>query len=269
MATELREWHGRAVEEWRQQWGAPALHVFGSVTSTNDVARELAEAGAPEGTTVLADEQTRGRGRRGRTWRSDPGRSLILSMVARPPTLAGEAVLSLRLGLATARAIEDVTPLAVGLKWPNDLLVDGRKVGGMLCEGAVEGDRPAFVVAGTGINVLQPDDVWTGPVAGRASSLAARAGEPVELPGLAGRVIARWLVVLDAPDGTLSPDEIAAFRSRHVLQGRAVAVDGEPGGTVQGVEADGTLRLVDAGGRPRRVVSGTVRLMETRAGEGS
>ena len=263
----LDRWHGRPTEAWREAWGVPALRVYRSVGSTNDVAWTWAEAGAEEGATVVADEQTRGRGRRGRVWRSDPGRSLILSMVIRPDSLGAEPVLSLRLGLAAARAIEEVAGLAVRVKWPNDLVVDGRKAGGMLCEGMVRSDRPAFVVAGTGINVLQPDDAWTGELAGQATSLAARAGEPVSIPTLAGRVVARWRAVLDAPADTLTTAELDAFRDRDALAGATVTVDGESAGVVQGIAPDGALLLADARGRARRVRSGTVRAVDTETGE--
>ena len=267
MADPRDTWHGRPVEEWRRAWGAPALRIYASVESTNDVARVMAEGGAEQGSTVIADEQTRGRGRRGRVWRSDPGQSLILSMVARPRSLEAESVLSIRLGLAVARAIEDTVPVAVGLKWPNDLLIDGRKVGGMLCEGAVEGERPAYVVAGTGVNVLQPDDAWTGDLAGRATSLAARHDATVSIPELAGRVVEEWLRVLDRHEGRLDAEELDAFRRRDTLRGQPVIVDGEQSGVARGVEPDGALRLVDGRGRATRVVSGTVRLRAPGAGE--
>lgn len=261
MAEELREWRDRPVDAWRDRWGVPELHVFGAVGSTNDVARERARKGAPEGTVVLADAQTRGRGRRGRSWHAAPGRSLILSMVLRPRAVDAESVLSLRLGLAAARAIEMVAPLAVGVKWPNDLVVDGRKVGGMLCEGVVEGGRVAFVVAGTGINVRQADDEWPEPLAGRASSLSARAGRPIDRAVLAGRVIGEWLQAIARPADRLAPDELAELGRRDVLRGRAVTVDGRPAGVVRGVEPDGALRL-DEDGTPRTVVAGTIRAVE-------
>lgn len=263
----LEVWHGRPVAAWREAWGVPALRIYGAVGSTNDVAWTWAERGAEEGTTVLTDEQTEGRGRRGRVWRSAPGQSLLLSMVVRPATLGDEALLSIRLGLATARAIEAVAPLAVGVKWPNDLQVDGRKVGGMLCEGATMGGEPAFVIAGTGVNVLQPDDTWTGELAGIASSLAARAGAPVAVPELAGRVVARWREVLDAPGDRLAPGELEALRNRDVLAGRPVTVDGEPVGVAQGVAPDGALLVADPDGKARRVRTGTVRAAESDAGD--
>lgn len=258
MADELRQWRDRPVEEWRSRWGVPELHVFGAVGSTNDVARALAEGGAPGGTVVLADAQTEGRGRRGRSWHAGPGQSLILSMVVRPRSMGAESVLSLRLGLAAARAIETVAPLAVGMKWPNDLIIDGRKVGGMLCEGVVEGDRVAFVVAGTGINVHQDDDDWPGTLAGRASSLSARARRAIDTTELAGTVIKLWRTAIAEAGDRLAPDEVAELGRRDVLRGRLVTVDGRVAGEVRGVDPDGALRLNDDG-TPRRVVAGTIR----------
>jgi BirA family biotin operon repressor/biotin-[acetyl-CoA-carboxylase] ligase len=261
---EVSAWHGVPVEEWRRRWGVPRLHVFETVGSTNDVARDLASAGAPEGTTVLADQQTRGRGRRGRVWHSGAGQSLILSMIARPGAPGAEAILSLRLGLAVARAIEAVTPLAVGIKWPNDLMLHDRKVGGMLCEGAVEGDHVAFVVAGAGVNVLQ-DDGWSAPLIGRATSLASWVDPAPGIPELAGRVIAEWLDTLPRGGDRLGPRELEEYDRRDVLKGRCVRVDGEITGTALGIDPGGVLRLDDHGTR-RRVLAGTVRVAEAQEG---
>lgn len=258
MARRLRDWHGEAVETWRARWGVPELRVYRTVGSTNDVARTRARAGAPAGTTVLAGAQTRGRGRRGRRWVAGPGQSLLLSMVTRPATAAG-AVLSLRLGLAAARAVEERTGLAVGIKWPNDLLVDGRKIAGVLCEAMTEGDRLAFVVAGIGINLQPPADGWPGELVGRASSLAEE-GAPVRLPELAGRVVATWLDALER-DGPLGDDELDGLRRRDVLRGHLVTMDGVRG-TAAGIAPDGGLRL-DTGDGIRTVVAGTVVLART------
>ncbi|MEJ2502094.1 MAG: biotin--[acetyl-CoA-carboxylase] ligase, partial [Gemmatimonadota bacterium] len=151
MSEEVGDWHGRPLSYWQELWGVPELRAFRRVGSTSDVARAMAEGGAGTGTLVLAAEQTRGRGRRGRRWDAPAGSSLLLSMVLRPAAGGGEAVLSLRLGMAAARAIESVSGLRVGLKWPNDLLVAGRKVGGILCEGSVEGASLRYTIAGLGL----------------------------------------------------------------------------------------------------------------------
>ena len=115
--------------------------------------------------------------------------------------------------------------------------------------------------------MLQPDDAWTGDLAGHATSLAARTGEPVAVPTLAGRVVGRWRAVLAAPSDSLTHAELDAYRDRDALAGATVTVDGESGGVVQGVAADGALVLADARGRARRVRSGTVRAVDTDSGE--
>jgi BirA family biotin operon repressor/biotin-[acetyl-CoA-carboxylase] ligase len=111
----------------------PELLRFRAVHSTMDVLHDLAAEGAEAGTVVVADEQTGGRGSRGRGWRSPPG-GLWLSALYRPGLAAGTELLSLRVGLAVAQAVEALaTGLRVSIKWPNDLLLDGRKLGGILC----------------------------------------------------------------------------------------------------------------------------------------
>jgi BirA family biotin operon repressor/biotin-[acetyl-CoA-carboxylase] ligase len=259
MATGIAMWRGVPVETWKRRWGVPGLRVFDQVGSTNDVALELAGNGAPQGTTVLADEQTRGRGRRGRTWTAPAGSSLLMSMVFRPGRPSGP--LTLRLGLAVARAAEAVAPVTIGLKWPNDLLLEGRKVGGILCETASEGDEPAFVVAGIGINIRQRTEDWSPELRGRATSLEDATGS-VDVGELAGRVARGWLAVGQAPSPRLSDEEIEAYAERDVLRGRVVEVEGERAGRADGIEPTGALRVQTADGL-RRIVSGTVRLART------
>ncbi len=115
--------------------------------------------------------------------------------------------------------------------------------------------------------MLQPDEAWQGPLAGRATSLAARAGRRVERPRLAGRVVREWLDTLESAAGELSADEINAFAGRDVLKGRPVAVDGVAAGTAMGIAPDGALRVAGPEGGIRRVVAGTIRPLEPRAGE--
>ena len=133
--------------------GHPVL-FFESVGSTNDVAHARAAAGAAEGLLVVAEEQTAGRGRLDRTWWAPPGRSLLMSLLFRPPVAAHLAVqLTMCLGLGAVEGIEDVTGLRPALKWPNDLVLGGRKLGGMLSETRLVGDRLDWVVLGLGLNV--------------------------------------------------------------------------------------------------------------------
>lgn len=253
-------WEGATPATWRARWGVPDLRIFRAVGSTNDVARALAEEGAPEGTVVLADEQLRGRGRRGRGWSAPPGQGLLLSMVLRPREHAAAAVLPLRLGLAIAGAIEDATGVVAGIKWPNDLVAAGRKLGGVLCEAAVEGGLPQFVVAGIGLNVLQQDDDWPPELRGHATSVAVAAGAAVSRPDLAERVVRMVSIAARQGEGPLAPRERDELARRDVLRGEAVTVDGSPAGVAAGVDPDGAL-VVSRGGATRRVLSGTVRVI--------
>jgi len=133
--------------------GRPA-HVFGSVGSTNDVARDLAGLGAPEGTLVITDVQTAGRGRLDRSWIAPPGSSLLFSLLFRPATRPELAMgLTMVAGLACAEAVEARTGLRPGLKWPNDLMLQDRKLAGILTEAETVGDRISSVVVGVGLNV--------------------------------------------------------------------------------------------------------------------
>lgn len=261
----LKAWAGVPVEEWRTHWGLPLLQIHDQVGSTNDLARQLADGGAPTGATVIADAQTRGRGRRARDWTAPAGTSLLLSMVLRPGAPGAETLLSLRLGIAAARSIEAVAPVRVALKWPNDLFVDGYKVAGILCEGAVESGRSLFLVAGIGINVSQRDDDWPDALRHSAASLQQRCGMQVSRTDLAGRLIAEWLAAASLSSTRLDDHEILEFRSRDILLGRDILVDDRPVGTAQGIEPDGALRAGNPDA-PRKVIAGTVRIYDRDTG---
>lgn len=260
-AIALDCWHGTDLTVWRGRWNVPALRIFGRVGSTNDVARELAEDGAAEGTLVLADAQTRGRGRRGRDWSAPAGASLSMSMILRPPSPASSRILTLRLGLAAARGLESLLPLRLGLKWPNDLDVAGRKVGGILCEAAASEDRVTYVVAGIGLNLRRPDDGWPAAIADRALSLEEAARTPVRAPAVVQSVVAAWKAVAAGPADTLSAEERAEFDARDALRGRPISVDGRPVGVADGVNPGGSLR-VRRDGVHSEVLAGTVRTLD-------
>ncbi|HSK36656.1 MAG TPA: biotin--[acetyl-CoA-carboxylase] ligase, partial [Actinomycetota bacterium] len=132
------------------------LEVVASVPTTMARAAELAAAGEPEGATVLAEEQTEGRGRLGRVWVAPPGSSLLVSVVLRPPMATDAVWLTVAAaGAALAGAVDEVAPGAApaGLKWPNDLELGGRKAAGLLAEAHLAGDRLAAVLLGMGVNV--------------------------------------------------------------------------------------------------------------------
>jgi BirA family biotin operon repressor/biotin-[acetyl-CoA-carboxylase] ligase len=252
-------WEGDAIAAWQRRWNVPALRVLAMAASTNDEARVLAQAGAPAGTVVIADHQSAGRGREGRRWHDTPGESLLLSVVLRParsadPASPGPA--PLRVGLAACDAIRRVTGIETRLKWPNDVLTsDDRKLAGILCE-AVSGADP-FVVAGVGINVLQSDAAWPPELAGRVTSIRAVAGAAPTRAALAAALIDA-LRPFTPGTAELDAAELDAFRRRDALDGREIALDGEPAGTAAGIGADGALIIRTPAGT-RTVHSGTVR----------
>lgn len=227
-------------------------HYFDRVSSTMDVIHGLAEEGAPAGTAVIAGEQLEGRGSRGRGWHSPPG-GLWLSILFRPCTAAGIEVTSLRVGLAVAESIEAYAGIQIALKWPNDIMLDGRKLGGVLCEARWQGDTLGWIAVGVGINVRNR---VPGELAEIAVSLAhdrpdAAADE------LADPVVAA-LRNLDLSAGQLSPAEMHLFARRDWLRGRSVT---EPvAGTVVGIQTDGALLVRPAQGPDISLRSGPVEL---------
>ncbi len=217
-----------------------------------EVVHELAAQGAAAGTAVIAGEQLEGRGSRGRTWHSPVG-GLWLSMVFHPPAVAGIEVLSLRVGMAVAEAIQARVPRPLQLKWPNDLMLEGRKVGGVLCEARWQGDALGWVAVGIGMNVRNPIPDELGAVAVSLSSL---------IPGITVEEIADPVLAalrgLDLGGGRLSPAELNRFAQRDWLRGRTIR---EPVvGKVTGVAEDGALLVRTASGSDVSLRSGTVEL---------
>ena len=257
--TDLR-WEGETAAEWQRRWRVPLLRILSDTGSTNDEARALAQGGAAAGSVVIAEHQSAGRGRGGKRWQAAPGESLLLSIVLRPtdpPSSMTVGPAPIRLGLAACRAIERVAGVQAALKWPNDILApDGRKLAGILCE-AVSGAAP-FVVAGIGINVLQPDSGWPPELDGRATSLRAATAVEPDRAALAGALIdALRPFTPGSPE--LDADELRAFERRDALLGSSVELGGVPVGTAAGLRPDGAL-LVRSTGTTRVVHAGTVRI---------
>lgn len=218
--------------------GVPLVRLYDSVASTLDLAHELGESGAPHGSLVLAEVQTAGRGRHGRPWASPKG-GVWLAMLARPaePPLGG--ALAVRVGLLARDAVAEVAPEAAPrLKWPNDLIVAGRKAGGVLCEATWTGSRLAWVAIGVGINVKGPA---APAVADTAIALDDVAGGVTRVAVLAA-LVPRLLGTAAAP-AMLAESERAAFRA-------VCWPDG--GGAVEGVEPDGALIVRTGAGLERR-----------------
>jgi BirA family biotin operon repressor/biotin-[acetyl-CoA-carboxylase] ligase len=205
--------------------GRPRLHLR-ETPSTNDRARALAVAGAPHGTLVTAGVQTAGRGRQGRTWTAPPGSSLLLSLVLREV----DPLLSLRAGLAVA----DLAGAAARVKWPNDVLLDGRKVAGILAEGR---PQEGWAVLGIGVNAaVEPDELvaWAGTL-GRAR-------------GELDAVLEELLLALERRLGEPAEACLAALRGRDALLDQPLSWAGGSG-TGGGIDERGALRVrLDSGG---------------------
>lgn len=160
---------------------------YSHVTSTMDVARQMAKEGMKEGTVIVAGEQTEGRGRLGRTWVSPAGESISLSIILRP-TLAQVTQLNMVASLATLRSITAVAGLKPLIKWPNDILINGRKVSGILIENIFEGADLKAAVVGIGINV-NFDPASFPEIAAIATSLSIEAGRVIPAQDLTTRLL--------------------------------------------------------------------------------
>ncbi len=240
------------------------LQRLGRVTSTNDVLRDQARAGAPEWTTVVAEEQTAGRGREGRAWASPPG-NLFLSVLLRPafePQSVG--VLPLLVGVAVAEACTSLGALA-RLKWPNDVVVGERKLGGILVEAASSGGRVEFVVAGIGVNLCATGATLPEELRDVATSLEAESGRRYEVDDAAEVVLGRIRVWYDRLASEGQAIVLSAWRALAVpWWGRRVEVisgGNRVEGQAVGIDDAGALLLLDATGREMRVVAGDARAL--------
>lgn len=236
------------------------LHFFETIESTNAKAFELARAGAPEGTVVIADAQTRGKGRIGRRWESPAGTNLYLSVVLRPPgPPQGAQGLTFVAAVAAAEAVR-ATGTRPAVKWPNDILTGGRKTAGILLEMDSEPDRVHFVIAGIGVNLNSRRSELPEYIRGTATSLLEEAGEPVDRAAFAASLLAgmeRWYGVY-LSEG-FAP-VLEAWKGYFESVGRPVKVtffDKSVTGVCRGVAPDGAL-LLERDGRVERVLSGDV-----------
>jgi BirA family biotin operon repressor/biotin-[acetyl-CoA-carboxylase] ligase len=237
-------------------WLGCETRVFDAVDSTNTVARALANQEAAHGTVVIAESQTRGRGRLGRGWVSPPHLNLYVSIVLRSGLPQSRLVeIGLMAGVATCDALAEWCPVTI--KWPNDVLSEGRKVAGILAE--LEGDRA--LVLGIGVNVNSTPADFPEELRDKAGSLRMATGAVVDRARVAGRLLTH----LEHWHDRLCRDGFGAvavaWRSRTDLIGRKIRVHeptSEVAGEVLGLDDDGALRLRLDDGTVHRVVSGDV-----------
>ena len=238
------------------------LRVEARTASTNDIAKQLARDGAPDGTVILADEQHRGRGRQGRSFSSPAGVGIYMSLLLRPRVPVSRLPqLTLVAGVAVAEAIEEVGSVPVDLKWPNDIMIRRKKAGGILTESVLQPDRSPVAVVGIGINVNTTLEQFPTALRERVTSLALAAGRFVpRLPTVAA-VLGHFEPLYDTfQQSGLAPILPLWLRFGRVA-GKRVRCSTEHGveeGVALGLDEDGAL-LVRTAGNPRfRVLSGDV-----------
>ncbi len=217
---------------------------YESIGSTNDVAKQLARQGAAEGTLIVADHQTGGKGRQGRRWIAPPGSSLLLSLILYPSLTSSQVPrLTMACALAVAQAIEEFSQLSVHFKWPNDILLGNKKAGGILIEAGTSGETTDYAIVGLGLNVNL--DVRQIPeLADTATSISLELGRRVSRVDL----LRLFLKFMEAEYRLLeqgeSPHERWAARLAMLGQRVKVATPwGEESGRAEGVDAEGGLIL--------------------------
>ena len=262
---------------------------FDSLDSTNNYARKLAAEGCVDGMSVIAGQQTAGRGRLGRSWKSPANTGIYMSVVLRPPLAPAETqILTLAAAVAAANAIAEVTGLEAGIKWPNDLIIEGRKVCGILLEMSSEADRVNYIILGIGINYSQKEEDFSEELREKATSLKMAAekgkaafkcntlsqtvaGEMDNVGHESGMGFSRLSIVrsvlreLDAMTQLVLTDHNAEilelWRNKSVTLGRTVSFklkDIEYTGTAIDITADGRLSVDCSDGILRELLSGEV-----------
>jgi BirA family biotin operon repressor/biotin-[acetyl-CoA-carboxylase] ligase len=234
---------GLGAAELATRAGVPRVELFDVVGSTMDEAHRCAAAGAVAGTLVLADSQSTGRGRNRKRWVSPP-RGVWMTLIERPADASALDVLSLRMGLAAARALDAFSAEPVRLKWPNDLYVDDAKLAGILVEARWRGDRPDWVAIGLGVNMELPPDqpaaAMLDPDTSRVAVICALGPE---------------LRTAAATPGMLTPDEMEEYAARDLARGRNCVAP--VCGRVAGIATSGEL-LVELADSVARVRSGSL-----------
>ena len=249
----------------RDHTGPFSLLLLDETDSTNDEAARELGAGRAAPFAVFARRQTKGRGRLGRTWHSADNGNVYASFAFRPRLVpARMQTFTLWMGVNLCELIANFCQTAPGLKWPNDLLFDGRKAGGMLTEARMDADQIRDLVFGLGLNTNSPAGHWPRELAGRAVSLAEHTRRPLDLNRFAAALIGRVLFAYDRfVDGTYQKTFADLWNRYDILRGRSVTVlqgDQRVTGEALGIDDEGALLLRTAKSRTERFRAGEVTL---------
>ena len=237
------------------------IHRFKTIDSTNTYAKELASKGAPHGTVVIADHQTDGRGRMGRSFHSPAGAGLYLSMILRPESDAQQLMhLTCAAAVAACNAIEEITGFSPGIKWTNDIVWQKRKLGGILTEIGFSSDKPDYAVIGIGINCNQAPGDFPAELQNMAASLSMVTGTPVDRMALEKALIHHLKEITDHILSNKSAI-LVQYRTNCITLGNEVSV-------IQGsdvfhakavdIDSDGGLIILCPDGKRQTVSTGEV-----------
>ncbi len=245
----------------RTSWAGKQVVFLDSVDSTNNYAKKLAEAGAAHGTLVVAESQDGGRGRSGRAWVTPKGSSIAASLIVRPPIRPEHAsMLTLVMGVAVARAIADTTGVRVQIKWPNDLVVGGKKISGTLTEMSAEPERVHYVVIGTGINANVTE--FPRELRQTATSLQLETGHPVErgavLCACMGAFEEAYAKFLEKGDLSLLLEEYQGLLANRGREVRVLDPAGAFCGMARGIDSMGRLIVEKEDGQVAHIYAGEV-----------
>jgi len=260
---------GLTPSEWLPRLKTQAFgrvyHYLPEVLSTNALARELAQRGSPEGTLVVAESQTGGRGRLGRSWVSPPG-GIWLSLLLRPSQDPARAPLqTLLAAVALREALAAAEGLEAAIKWPNDLLIRGKKVAGILAEMGTGDGGLNYLVAGVGINANFPANRLPEPLRGKAGTLQDLLGRPLERPRLLAAFLKTWEDCYHQAAREGYEDILKRWRRSSLTLGKRVSLDtgeGQVTGRALDIDERGGLVLETGRGRTRTFLAGEVTLLE-------
>lgn len=242
-----------------------SVHYLGETGSTNQVARALVERGAPTYAVVVADSQTEGRGRLGKKWLSPPGTGLYFSIILRP-VLPPEDLpkITLAAGLAVALAVEKISNLSLMLKWPNDLLLDGKKLGGILGETVNLPGEPTAVILGVGLNVNSPITAFPADLQDKVTSLLIHTGNEHSRSDLLLSVFTELKKQIQRFERSGFQGILDDWRKRDATLGKKLNWVSREGRVVMGVSMGpdeyGQLLIKDEKGQVHEVLSGDINL---------
>ncbi|MFQ5863919.1 MAG: biotin--[acetyl-CoA-carboxylase] ligase [bacterium] len=245
---------------------AKKIYAFGQLSSTNDFAKRLAKGGEDEGSLVISEQQTKGRGRLGRSWESPPGKGLWFSLILKPNiSVEKSGLISLLAGVSVAQAVENVVHLTAILKWPNDVLINSKKFCGVLIESEMESKKLTFVILGIGINVNQSVGDFSNVVLEQATSLQIESKSSIDRINLLAEVL-HYLekYYLEFKSGNFS-NIVNEWKKRCPFVNRKILVkqnDHQLSGVFEDLDAEGRLLLRLMNGEIKKISEGETTFVE-------